>query len=129
RDEEQAAEAVSHGPRARGPARAIRSTDPPGGGSSAGSSARAPYTPPDILLTRGQKGGGRRGEEAAAHGGQGLADQRTAECGALGGSRPEWPGRQGDGTGGSRGSPPSEGRSEANLPSARLRREPQGPTE
>src|SRR2546425_582559 len=59
--------------------------------------ARMPYTPPDILLTRGQKGGGRRGEDAAAHGSQGLADQRTAECGALGGSREECPSRQENG--------------------------------
>src|SRR2546426_10909254 len=60
-----------------------RSPDPPAGAPTAGSSGRAPYTPPDILLSRGQKGGGRRGEEAAAHGGQGLADQRTAACGGL----------------------------------------------
>src|SRR5213596_3074020 len=83
---------------------------PPAAAASAGSSARVPYTPPDILLTRGQKRGGRRGEEAAAHGGQGLADQRTAECGALGGSRQECPGWQEDGPGGSRESRPSEGR-------------------
>src|SRR3989449_1905130 len=85
-------------------------------GASAGWSGRAPYPPPDILLTGGQKRGGRRGEEAAAHGGQGLADQRTAECGALGGSREECPSRQENGGGGSRESRPWEGRYKANLP-------------
>ena len=93
-----------------------------------GSSTRAPYTPPDILLTRGQNGGGRRGEEAAARGGQGLADQRTAECGALGGSREECPSRQENGAGGSRESRPSEGRYKANLPFALLGRESVRPT-
>src|SRR2546422_1838965 len=97
-------------------------------GATAGSSGRAPYTPPDILLTRGQKRGGRRGEEAAAHGGQGLADQRTAECGALGGSREECPSRQENGAGGSRESRPSEGRYKANLPFVLLGRESMRPT-
>src|SRR3989442_4852351 len=50
RDEEQAAEAVSHDRRARGLARAIRLCDPPGSESSAESSAPAPYTPPTTLL-------------------------------------------------------------------------------
>src|SRR4029450_5409111 len=78
-------------------------------------SGRAPYTPPDCLLPRGRKGGGRR-EAEATYGGQGLADQRTANRGPPGGSRQECPGRQENGAGGSRESRPPEGRYKANLP-------------
>src|SRR4029453_3841992 len=60
--------------------------------------------------------GGRRKNKAASQSDQGLADQRTAKCRALGGSRQECPGRQENGAEGSRESCPPEGRYKANLP-------------
>src|SRR5215467_4935828 len=78
-------------------------------------SSEESYTPPRSLLPRRQKEGVRR-EEAATRGGQGLADQRTAERGALGGSREECPSRQENGARGSRESCPPEGRYKANPP-------------
>src|SRR5206468_9208624 len=71
---------------------------------------------------------GRREAEAATHGGQELADQRTAECGALGGLREECPSRQENGAEGSRESCPPEGRYKANLPFTLCGREHGRPT-
>src|SRR5439155_2650939 len=105
-----------------------RSPDPLAAASTAGSSGRAPYTPPNGLLPRRPKGGGRREAEAAPHGGQGLADQRTAKRGTPGGSRVECPGRQENGAEGSRESRPREGRYKANQPFTLLERASVRPT-
>src|SRR4029453_3598584 len=95
---------------------------------TAGSSARAPYTPPNSFPTRRRTGGDRRENKATRQSGQGLADQRTAECRALGGSREECPGRPENGAEGSRESCPPEGRYKANLPFALLGRGSMRPT-
>src|SRR4030095_10251554 len=110
------------------PARVIRSPGRPVGESSAESSTRAPYTPPNSFPTRRRTGGDRRENKATRQSGQGLADQRTAECRALGGSRGEWPGRPENGAEGSRESCPPEGRYKANLPFALLGRGSMRPT-
>src|SRR5262245_3515334 len=78
------------------------SRDRRGPALTAGSSGRAPYTPPSSFLTGREKGGSRRENKATRDSGRGLADQRTAECRALGGSREECPGRQENGGEGSR---------------------------
>src|SRR4030095_10786967 len=110
------------------PARVIRSPGRPVGEASAGWSDRAPYTPPNSFPTRRRTGGDRRENKATRQSGQGLADQRTAECRALGGSREECPGRPENGAEGSRESCPPEGRYKATLPFALLGRGSMRPT-
>src|SRR4030095_8019321 len=107
---------------ARSPAGTPLDSAPPSLAASPGPSGprrsprRGPYTPSNRFRTRRQNGGDRRENKATKRSGQGLADQRTAECRALGGSRQECPGRQENGGEGSRESCTQEGRDMANKP-------------